>query len=200
LPNQMTGHVNDFGQKMRIIFIQDSLGVISVKDGNGHAKEKVSELKGDILYEEGDYKDGFKDGIWTGKHTNNAGTYYTEIYQMGKFISGESMQDGKSFTYTVSEAPPEFRGGMKAWYEFIGRTTSYPKAALDDRVTGTVYASFVIDKEGRVTDIKITKSVHEALDKEAVRVLQQSPRWKPGQQKGMPVKVTYNQSFKFNAS
>ncbi len=198
--NQMIGSSNGYSQKMRVIFIQDSLGVVTVKDGNGHSKEKAGELKGDALFEEGDYKDGYRNGVWTGKYTINTAKYYTETYEMGKFISGESMQDGKKYTYLVNEAAPEFKGGKKAWADFISRTTSYPKAALEDRASGTVSTSFVIDKDGKITEIKITKSVHEALDKEAIRVLQQSPRWTPGQQRGVPVKVVYTQSFKFSAS
>ena len=194
-PNQIVP-INLVSPITKVIFQQDSLGVVAIQDGNGHVIEK-SEIGKQQLIEEGDYKNGFRDGIWKGNYTDGHMSF-EETYQNGKVINGESVVQGKKYQYNVPEAPPEFDGGTKAWGEFIVRSTKYPVNAQRGGISGTVHTSFTIDTQGRITDIKIVKSVDEALDNEAKRVLQTSPRWTPGQQRGVPVKVRYSQAFRFN--
>ena len=194
--NQM-GSLNKISPLVKLFFMQDSLGVVAVKDGNGHVIEKTGTGKA-AFTEEGDYKDGFKNGIW--KAINDEGTFgYTETFENGKFKNGESFKDGKKYTYTVQEEPPQFKGGQAEWGQFIASETKYPSVLSSEGISGKVFASFVIDMDGRITDIKIERSVHDLLDKEAIRVLQTAPRWIPGKQKGIPVRVKYNQAFSFGA-
>ncbi|TCD00381.1 energy transducer TonB [Pedobacter psychroterrae] len=91
----------------------------------------------------------------------------------------------------IINVPPEYPGGMQALYKYIGAKFVYPKG-LNPKPIGKINLSFVIDKDGSITDITVVESMHELLDAEAVRVLQRVPRWKPGTQNGKPVRVKYN--------
>lgn len=86
---------------------------------------------------------------------------------------------------------PEFPGGEQALRRFIAAAVRYPLVAQENGVEGTVFLSFVIDEEGQVTQIAVMRGVNSSLDKEAVRVVQNMPRWKPGRQAGRTVKVQY---------
>lgn len=86
---------------------------------------------------------------------------------------------------------PEFPGGELALRRFIAAAVRYPLVAQENGVEGTVFLSFVIDEEGRVTQIVVMRGVDPSLDKEAVRVVENMPRWKPGRQAGRAVKVQY---------
>jgi len=86
---------------------------------------------------------------------------------------------------------PEFPGGEQALRRFIAAAVRYPLVAQENGVEGTVFLSFVIDEEGQVTQIAVMRGVDPSLDKEAVRVVQNMPRWKPGRQAGRTVKVQY---------
>ena len=91
----------------------------------------------------------------------------------------------------IINVPPEYPGGMQALYKYIGSKFIYPKG-LNPKPIGIINLSFVIDKDGRITDISVVQSVHELLDAEAVRVLRSVRKWKPGTQNGVPVRVKYN--------
>lgn len=201
LTNQMIGENSSltsflFKTYSKIIFDADSSGNINIEDGKGHLKE-VNKYKEFETVEEGDYIDGMKTGVWTGYDTQ-AGSTFKENYEANKLISGESVKDGKTYLYTASMQPPEYKGGQKAWNSFIASTTRYPADALRNGVRGTVKTSFVVDKTGSIVDIVIEKSIDSSLDEEAKRVLRYSQKWEPGKQKGIPVRVKYNQSFNFN--
>lgn len=185
-----------FNTNMKIIYDADSLGNVNIKDGKGHLKN-VDIFKEGESVEEGDYVDGLKTGEWTG-HDTKTNISFKETYEANKLIAGESLKDGVVYKYTVSMQAPEFRGGQKEWNRFIASTTRYPSDAQRNGIRGTVYASFVVDGKGRVVDVKIEKSADMLLDDEARRVLQSSPKWEPGKQRGIPVRVKYNQNFTFN--
>ncbi len=91
-------------------------------------------------------------------------------------------------TYAV-EVQPGFPGGDDALYKYLGDNIHYPPIAKDNGISGTVYLSFVIDREGKVTDVKVLRGPGAGLDEEAMRVVKSMPAWKPGKQNGKPVKV-----------
>lgn len=86
---------------------------------------------------------------------------------------------------------PEFPGGLKAFYQFISNNYNYPQEARKNRTTDTLKISFVIDQNGQLTETTIIHGNHKSLNNEAERVLQSSPRWKPGYVDDIPVKVQY---------
>ena len=99
--------------------------------------------------------------------------------------------------FTVVEDMPEYPGGNKALYAFMGQNIKYPQDAKDKGIQGTVYVSFVVEKDGSVSHVKILRGVSKSLDSEAMRVVKTMPNWKPGKQRGKAVRVQYNLPIKF---
>ena len=95
------------------------------------------------------------------------------------------------------EEMPEFPGGMPALIKFIGNTVRYPTIAQETGVHGRVIVNFVINRDGGVSDARVLRSVDTALDKEALRVVNAMPKWKPGKQGGKTVRVSYTVPINF---
>ena len=94
--------------------------------------------------------------------------------------------------FVVVESMPEFPGGQQAMMRYIGENIKYPVIAQENGIQGRVICQFVIEKDGKVTDIQVVRSSGEpSLDKEAVRVINSMPKWKPGKQRGKSVRVKY---------
>jgi TonB family protein len=112
---------------------------------------------------------------------------------------GLNAQDSnkKGDVYTVVEKMPEFPGGQDAMISFIGNNLKYPEVAKKDGIQGKVHVSFIIDEKGTVRDAKIEKSASPTLDKEALRVINSMPAWKPGIEKGKVVKVAFTLPINF---
>lgn len=104
-------------------------------------------------------------------------------------------QDGAIFT--IVEQMPEFPGGMEALYQFLASNIKYP-GGPDDCVNGKVIVSFVIEKDGTVSDAKVVRKLHPAFDEEALRVVKLMPKWEPGRQDGKPVRVQFNLPINFS--
>jgi len=103
----------------------------------------------------------------------------------------------KIYDFTSLEKAPEYPGGISKFYEFLGREIKYPEAAKQNKTQGKVFASFVVEKNGTLTDIKITRGLTKETDDEALRVLNKSPRWNPGLINGKVVRVKYNINVNF---
>lgn len=99
--------------------------------------------------------------------------------------------------FTVVEQQPEFPGGTDALYKFIGKNMRYPESAKRMNVEGRVFVSFVIEKDGSVTDVQVMKGIHQACDAEAIRVIKSIPAWKAGKQNGRPVRVRFSLPIQF---
>ena len=93
--------------------------------------------------------------------------------------------------FDVVEQMPSFKGGDAALMEWLNKNIKYPVVAEENGIQGRVVATFVVERDGSITDVKIVKSVDPSLDKEAVRVLKSMPKWIPGRQNGQPVRVKY---------
>ena len=91
--------------------------------------------------------------------------------------------------FDIVEDQPGPPGGMAAFYKYIGKTMKYPNQARRMGIEGRVFVQFVVDKTGKLTDIRAIKGIGAGCDEEAVRVLKSAPRWTPGKQRGRPVKV-----------
>ena len=92
----------------------------------------------------------------------------------------------------VVEHQPSFPGGQQALLDFLRENTKYPEQAEKDSIVGRVVLSFVIETDGSITETKVVRSVHPLLDAEALRVANLMPKWEPGYQNGIPVRVKYN--------
>ena len=99
--------------------------------------------------------------------------------------------------FYIVEQMPEFPGGEIALRKFIANAIKYPVIAQENGVSGKVYVNFVVGKDGQVTNAKVIRSVDSSLDKEALRVVNSLPRWKPGLQRGEPVRVSFSVPISF---
>ena len=99
--------------------------------------------------------------------------------------------------FTIVENMPEFPGGVAKMMEFLGKNTKFPPAAKANGISGKVYVNFVVGKNGKIRDAKIIRGVHDLLDKEALRVVNAMPNWKPGKQRGKAVTVSFNLPINF---
>jgi protein TonB len=93
--------------------------------------------------------------------------------------------------YRGVEHEPEFVGGIEKLYRYLGRNLRYPATAKENNVQGKVFVTFVVEKDGSLTDIKISKSLSPETDAEAIRLMQASPKWNPGIQNGRAVRTQY---------
>lgn len=91
--------------------------------------------------------------------------------------------------FTIVEDQPAPKGGMAAFYEYVGKKLKYPAQARRMGIEGKVFVEFVVDKDGTITNVKAIKGIGAGCDEEATRVIQASPKWNPGKQRGRPVKV-----------
>ncbi|MCE5173952.1 MAG: TonB family protein [Bacteroidales bacterium] len=93
--------------------------------------------------------------------------------------------------YLTVEQMPSFPGGEDGLMEYIYKNLRYPYAASSKKIENTVICTFIIDKDGSVKQIEVTQSAHPYLDREAIRVLNTLPKWKPAKQHGKPIRVKY---------
>lgn len=103
----------------------------------------------------------------------------------------------KVFDFVSIEKQPEFPGGISKFYEYLSKTIKYPKTAQENNVQGKVFLSFIVEKDGSLSDALITRGLGSGLDEEALRVIKSSPRWNPGITDGKPVRVKYNINVNF---
>lgn len=107
----------------------------------------------------------------------------------------ESVEDNS--VYIFVERMPEPPGGMKGLMQYFAENIRFPVICAELGIEGRVYVGFVVDKDGSVTDVKVLRSPDANLSKEAIRVVQNMPAWKPGKQGGKPVKVSYTVPVNF---
>jgi len=116
----------------------------------------------------------------------------------------EDRQEGKALLdeneeeyFIVVEDMPEFPGGDLGLMKYIQKNVKYPPDAKGHNITGKVYISFIVDKTGSVTNIKVVRGVDKSLDDEAVRVIRSLPKYKPGNQRGKPARVMFTVPINF---
>jgi len=100
--------------------------------------------------------------------------------------------------FTVVEESPGFPGGDEARIKFLQNNIKYPQMARESNIQGTVYVTFVVEKDGRVTDVRVLRGIGGGCDEEAIRVIKAMPKWNPGKQRGKPVRVQFNMPIKFS--
>lgn len=99
--------------------------------------------------------------------------------------------------YRIVEVAPEFPGGTVELMKFLRKNTHYPKEAKKNNIKGIVYASFVIDETGKVSNTRILRGLGYGCDEEALRIIGLMPKWIPAQTKGKPVKCEFNLPIRF---
>jgi TonB family protein len=177
----------------------DSTGAVLAEDGNG---KWIKFINGDFKnnYIEGEVKNGIEEGEWHGKQDDTTDMLWE--YKEGRLISSKNFdKTGKEIhnkIFTSVEQVPEFPGGLEAFAKFLQKHLRYPEDAKENNRQGKVFISFVVEQDGTLTDIKIARGAGYGLDEEALRVMELSPRWKPGLQNGKPVRVQYSVPISFS--
>ena len=99
--------------------------------------------------------------------------------------------------FTVVEDQPSYPGGEEARIRYLQENLRYPQMAREAGIQGTVFVTFVVERDGSVTDVRVLRGIGGGCDEEAVRVVQNMPRWNPGRQRGQPVRVQFNMPIRF---
>jgi len=100
--------------------------------------------------------------------------------------------------FTIVETDAEYVGGEKARIAFLSKNIKYPEEARKNGIQGRVYVTFVVEKDGSLTDVQVTRGIGYGCDDEAVRVIKLMPNWIPGKQRGEPVRVQFNLPIRFS--
>ena len=104
--------------------------------------------------------------------------------------NGDVVEEDNSIYNTAGiEVKPDFPGGIEKFYKFVGKNYQVPE---EEGLKGKVFVSFVVEKDGSLTDIKVIRDIGYGTGKEAIRVLRSCPRWNPGEQNGKKVRVLYS--------
>ena len=110
----------------------------------------------------------------------------------------EEEDEEEEEVFMIVENMPEFPGGQQAMMKYIAENIKYPVIAQENGIQGRVICQFVVEKDGKPSNIQVVRTSGDAsLDKEAVRVIGTMPRWKPGKQRGKPVRVTFTLPVSF---
>ena len=114
-----------------------------------------------------------------------------------KAIVVEEEEEADAPVFFIVEQMPVFPGGEEALRKYIAQSVKYPAIAQENGIQGRVFVAFVVNTKGEVTDVKIARGVDPNLDKEAIRVVTNMPKWAPGKQRGKAVKVSYTVPINF---
>ena len=107
-------------------------------------------------------------------------------------------EEEEEVVFVVVETMPEFPGGQQALFKYLSENVKYPVIAQENGIQGRVICQFVVNKDGSIVEVEVVRSGGDpSLDKEAVRVIKSMPKWKPGQQRGKPVRVKYTVPVNF---
>ena len=114
-----------------------------------------------------------------------------EVLKAKEVIAQPEPKEEETKVFDVVEEMPQFPGGPSALFEYLSKNIKYPVVAEENGVQGRVIVTFVVERDGSITDVKVVKSVDPSLDKEATRVVKSMPHWIPGKQNGSAVRVKY---------
>lgn len=174
------------GSNYKIQSFWDRDGIQTVKEGNGFYL-----FENEFGIDQGVFKDGVKTGKWTGLFGKKMNSY-EEFYDNGTLVEGiATTPEGKKINYTKSEIRPEPLKGINHFYKYIGSNFEPTAEALKKKIKGTLILYFIVEKTGEINGVRVSKSLGYGLDEEAVRLLYAYPKWKPGLQKGLPVRTSY---------
>ena len=114
-----------------------------------------------------------------------------EVLKAKEVVVDEKPKEEETKVFDVVEQMPQFPGGPNALFEYLSKNIKYPVVAEENGIQGRVIVTFVVERDGSITDVKVAKSVDPSLDKEAMRVVKSMPHWIPGKQNGSAVRVKY---------
>jgi len=176
-----------------------------VSDSNGEFSLELDKAKVQLVISYVGYKTLIveaKDGVYLDIRLKR-GVYKVDLDQQDFKDNNKTSQPDKPAkrnndeVFFIVEDMPHFPGGNQALQEYLVSNTQYPKKALKMNISGKVIVRFLVDKQGNIKDVAIEKGVDSLLDQEAMRVVSNMPKWKPGEQRGKPVEVTLSVPVEF---
>ena len=122
----------------------------------------------------------------------------TENIEITPVVVEQEEEEDEQVIFQVVENDPEFPGGLEAMYKFLAQNIKYPQLARENNITGKVYVTFVVEKDGSVSNARVLRDIGGGCGAEAIRVVKSMPKWTPGKQRGKAVRVQYNLPVNFN--
>jgi protein TonB len=113
----------------------------------------------------------------------------------GAFAQSEVSVDDEVFV--VVEEQAEFPGGLDSMYAYIVKNLKYPELAKEKGIEGRVFVNFIIEKDGSISNVKILRGIGGGCEEAAVEMVKNMPKWKPGKQRGKPVRFQFVLPIKF---
>lgn len=112
----------------------------------------------------------------------------------------EAEEEKEEEVFVFVEENPSYPGGDEARIKFLSANIKYPDIAKEGNIQGTVYVTFVVEKDGSVSNVKVLRGIGGGCDEEAVNVIKKMPKWSPGKQRGRAVRAQFNMPIKFTLS
>lgn len=185
---QSVERYTDFHRPPSLVSYWDSLGNQIINEGTGFCRCVFEVAREHRNIEIGKLKASFKDSVWVGRDETWR-KVYEETYSTGEFIHGVSYDEkGGQYEYVDLMEMVEFPGGIQLAYEHVMARMRYPKEARKAGTQGRVFVEFTVDTEGAVTDARVLKGIGGGCDEVALEAVRSLPNWKPGRQRGKPVK------------
>lgn len=122
---------------------------------------------------------------------DNANAAQAETY-VPTVVETKEEEEDENQIFVIVEEPAEFPGGQVELLTYLKNAIKYPVVAQENGIQGRVTCSFTINKDGSIVDVEVIRGVDPSLDREAIRVINAMPKWKPGKQRGKAVRVKYN--------
>ena len=185
-----------------------------------HGQYQKRNLRG-RLEVSGHYKLGVRDSVWMYFDPMGSGLAFVYCYTrkevvyrnpiFAEFNSFEWSEDGNrvEFTYRIVtgdtvtvpreelDVPPQFPGGEEARRQYIRDNLRYPRRARDNGIQGTVFISFIVERDGSITNVRLARGIGGGCDEEAFRVVIEMPNWSPGMVDGEPVRTRFMKPIRF---
>jgi TonB family protein len=181
--------------KTRYNECRDSTGKVLAANGNG---KWITFTDGDFGNSkiEGQIANSRQDGEWRGKIHDTL--EFVSMFKNGEKKWEYHIDTDGQIAYWMVETLPTFPGGPSGFGQFLGQNIVYPILARQNNTQGRVIITFVLDADGKPTDIKVVRGIGSGCDEEAVRVLKLSPLWTPGLVDNKPVRVQYSVPISFS--
>jgi len=181
---ELTWNPKTFDYNAKILQFWTPEGEQTVINSNGHY-----EYSDEKIHENGELKNGEKQGIWEGKNLEEKFSF-TEIYNNGVFVSGISADENNNkYPYNELITKPTPANGMSDFYSYIRKNYRAPEV---QGLKGKIYTTFVIEKDGSITNIKVIRDIGYGTGKEAIRIIANYGKWNPGKTRGIPTKATFS--------
>jgi Ca-activated chloride channel family protein len=197
---ELTDEIVQLGLKYNLLTNYTSFVAVDseIRNAGGNVtlvKQPLPLPEGVSNYAVGSARKGYSSG------TLYSPRYKTVSYDMAAeaapYLSEISTDKEESAVFYVVEKMPEYSGGMDAFKKFIYDHIQLPEELKGKNITGRMFVQFTVDLDGSVKDVKILRGLHPLLDKEVIRIIRQSPGWKPGMQRGKAVKVVLTVPVEF---